>query len=176
MPIERDDKDWTWVLERRCPECGLEVAAIEPADVGQRLRDQLPVWRSVLSHDGATLRPDEGTWSATEYACHVRDVCTLYARRLLRMLTENDPEYPNWSSDDAAVDGRYGDQAPTLVITQLETELAALADAFDAVHSGQWARPGQRSDGAVFTVASFSRYLLHDVVHHGWDVTRERRI
>ena len=29
MPIVPDDKDWTWVLERRCPQCGFHY----PADV-----------------------------------------------------------------------------------------------------------------------------------------------
>jgi len=31
--------------------------------------------------------------------------------------------------------------------------------------------PGRRSDGAVFTVASFARYMVHDPVHHLYDVT-----
>ena len=26
MTIQPDDKDWTWVLDRRCPECGLDVS------------------------------------------------------------------------------------------------------------------------------------------------------
>ncbi|WP_246442643.1 hypothetical protein [Rhodococcus triatomae] len=29
--------------------------------------------REVLSLPGHTVRPDEGTWSALEYAAHVRD-------------------------------------------------------------------------------------------------------
>jgi hypothetical protein len=29
---------------------------------------------------------------------------------------------------------------------------------------------GFRSDGAQFTVESFGRYLLHDPIHHLWDV------
>jgi len=36
----------------------------------------------------------------------------------------------------------------------------------------QWERPGRRSHGAHFTVASFARYLVHDPVHHLADVTR----
>jgi hypothetical protein len=35
---------------------------------------------------------------------------------------------------------------------------------------GDWSRPGHRSDGAVFTIDSFTRYLLHDPLHHLWDV------
>ena len=36
----------------------------------------------------------------------------------------------------------------------------------------QWQRPGGRSDGARFTVGTLARYLLHDPVHHVWDVER----
>jgi hypothetical protein len=42
------------------------------------------------------------------------------------------------------------------------------------VHGDQWRRPGRRSDGARFSIASFSRYLLHDPVHHLYDVTGRR--
>ena len=33
-----------------------------------------------------------------------------------------------------------------------------------------WQRTGTRSDGARFTIESFARYALHDVVHHVHDV------
>jgi hypothetical protein len=33
-----------------------------------------------------------------------------------------------------------------------------------------WDRPGLRSNGSRFTVASLGRYHLHDVVHHLRDV------
>jgi hypothetical protein len=174
MPIPRDDKDWTWVLQRPCPECGFDASKIAGHDVGARLRDQLPIWHEVLASDAAMDRPDEQTWSPTEYACHVRDVAVLYAHRLHRMLTEDDPEYLNWSSDDAAIDGAYDRQQPEVVLAQLARDLGELAEAFDAVSEQEWTRSGRRSDGAVFTVDSFARYLLHDVVHHGWDVTRNR--
>lgn len=174
IPIERDDKDWTWVLHRACPECGFDASSLAGTDVGSRLRTELPIWREALRRSDATTRPNDSTWSTTEYACHIRDVCVLYAQRLHRMLTENDPEYLNWSSDDAAVEGRYGLADPATTMQELEPALLALADAFDAVHEQQWQRSGRRSDGASFTVDSFARYLLHDVVHHGWDVTRAR--
>ena len=40
----------------------------------------------------------------------------------------------------------------------------------DAVQPEQLDRPGRRSDGAGFTVASFSRYFIHDPLHHLVDV------
>ncbi|MFM7891632.1 MAG: hypothetical protein ACKO8V_07035 [Actinomycetota bacterium] len=34
----------------------------------------------------------------------------------------------------------------------------------------QWQRCGFRSDGSVFTIKTIAQYLLHDPVHHLWDV------
>jgi len=39
------------------------------------------------------------------------------------------------------------------------------------VSGDQWQRTGFRSDGAWFTVESFARYFIHDLVHHLYDVT-----
>ena len=57
-------------------------------------------------------------------------------------------------------------------MADLESAGARLADSFAAVSSDQWPRTGNRSDGARFTVDTFARYLLHDPVHHLWDVER----
>ena len=44
-------------------------------------------------------RPDENTWSVLEYACHVRDVFTLFDHRLGLMLTEDDARFEDWDQD-----------------------------------------------------------------------------
>jgi hypothetical protein len=58
-----------------------------------------------------------------------------------------------------------------VVAPQLATAAGTLAVRFDGVHGHQWERPGRRSDGARFTVASFARYFIHDPIHHLHDVT-----
>jgi DinB superfamily len=171
MTITPDTKDWTWVVELRCPECGFDASAVPATEVAARLRAELPLWEKALTAEAAAERPDPATWSALEYACHVRDVCGLYDRRLHRMLDEDDPLYENWDQDETAVGGRYAEQDPAEVLLQLTAGAEKLAASFDSVSGDQWQRPGRRSDGAVFTIDTFSRYLLHDVVHHGWDVT-----
>ena len=167
--IERDTKDWTWVLERPCPECGYDARAVADADVAPAVRENTTAWRAVV-HD--TARPDERTWSPLEYACHVRDVHRIYLERLRLMLGQDDPLYPDWDQDQTAVAARYGEQDPDRVAGELESAGTELADAFAALTPEQWARPGRRSDGASFTVSTFARYYLHDVVHHRADVTR----
>ena len=37
-------------------------------------------------------------------------------------------------------------------------------------HDNEWGRKGQRSDGAAFTIDTFGRYMVHDPIHHLWDV------
>jgi DinB superfamily len=176
MPIVPDDKDWTWVLERPCPECGFDAGAVAPESVASRLRDNAAAWQRVLGQPDDILRrrPSDDRWSALEYACHVRDVCALYHERLLLMLRQDDPLYPNWDQDVTAVAARYSEQDPPVVSTELGAAAASLADGFDGVQGEQWLRPGRRGDGARFTIAGFSLYLLHDPVHHLYDVTSHR--
>src|SRR6478672_5095676 len=82
MPIVPDQKDWTWVLARPCPECGFDATTCTPATTPGQLANMLPRWRAVLRRPDAAVRPDEDTWSPLEYACHVRAVFTLFDHRL----------------------------------------------------------------------------------------------
>ena len=102
MAIIPDDKDWTWVLQRPCPECGFEAAALDVTEVGTGIRVNAAAWPAVLSGADVRTRPDEHTWSPLEYGCHVRDVFALYDRRLRMMLEQDDPLYPNWDDSFCA--------------------------------------------------------------------------
>ena len=171
-PIPPDDKDWTWVLERTCPECNVDVSSFEITDVGRRIRENADAFAGELrAHASeAAERPSPDRWSLLEYGCHVRDVYALYLYRLDLMLTDDGPHYPNWDQDVTAIEDNYGAQDPLAVADELEAAAEALAARFDEVSGDQWQRTGYRSDGAEFTVETFARYLLHDPEHHLWDV------
>jgi hypothetical protein len=168
----KDDKDWTWVLERPCPECGFDASSVEPGVVAGMLLENAAAWAPVLADPRATTRPSDEVWSALEYGCHVRDVFRIYDERLRRMLTEDDPLYPNWDQDATAVEDRYSEQTPDQVASEILVAGIQLADRFDQVSGDAWRRGGRRSDGATFTVDTFSRYLVHDPIHHLHDVHR----
>jgi hypothetical protein len=170
MAIEPDTKDWTWVLRRRCDECGAEVGALTPADVASVVRDAVPRWQAVLARPDAGERPDASTWSPLEYAAHVRDVFRVFRERLALMLEQDGPTFPDWDQDAAAVAGRYDAQAPGTVAAELAEAGSAVADGFDAVPEGGWERPGLRSNGSAFTVRTLGQYFAHDVLHHLHDV------
>ena len=176
-PIPPDQKDWTWVLQRRCPECGFDASTVDASTaVGDMIRANAAQWDDVLDGPPEQIRarPLPDRWSTLEYAAHVRDVFRLYHERLRLMLDTDDPLYPNWDQDEAAVREQYGEQEPADVAAALVDEARALADAFDTLGDEQWTRPGRRSDGAAFTVTSFALYMIHDPIHHLWDVTDGR--
>jgi hypothetical protein len=169
MTIEPDTKNWTWVLERRCPECGFGGTSVSLEGIPSLLRDNIGYWPAVLERPDVAARPDDSTWSPLEYAAHVREVFRVFSGRLNLMLAEHNPEFENWDQDAEAIAARYGEQDPLQVRDELVEAGNALADAFERVPAEAASRPARRSDGSAFTVESLGRYLLHDVVHHRWD-------
>ncbi|WP_104140151.1 DinB family protein [Arthrobacter sp. ZGTC131] len=170
MPIIPDEKDWTWVLSRPCAECGFDASTVTPATVPGSVESMLPRWRSVLRRPDATERPDDSTWSALEYACHVRDVFSLFDQRLNLMLSRDNAQFENWDQDATAVEKDYANADTAVVSAELTAEGEQVASSFARVQQSQWGRTGLRSNGSEFSVLTLSQYFLHDVVHHLHDV------
>lgn len=64
----------------------------------------------------------------------------------------------------------YDDQVPE-VVADLAEAAEAMASELDAVMGSQWQRLGRRGDGASFSVGTIARYMVHDPIHHVWDVS-----
>jgi hypothetical protein len=170
MAITPDTKDWTWVLERPCTECGWDTRKSAVDRAGPTARCIGQAWVEVLSGGSVHERPRPGTWSPLEYGCHVRDVFRIGVSRLRLMVEEHEPTFPNWDQDATALEDAYPSQDPVVVTGELLAAAEQTASLLDALAPTQLDNGGLRSDGARFTVASFTRYLLHDPVHHLHDV------
>lgn len=172
--IEPDGKDWTWVLERQCPECGFAAASVGPGDVSALVLALTAPWAEVLARPDVATRTQPDRWSALEYGCHVRDVCRVFAGRVRLMLDQDAPGFENWDQDASATAGRFGDQDPAAVAVQLAEDARGLAEAFGHVRDEQWDRAGRHSNGSPFTVLTLGQYGLHDLAHHLADVGVDR--
>ncbi|WP_137874054.1 DinB family protein [Rhodococcus sp. Q] len=170
MAITPDVKNWTWVVEKPCPDCGFDPAGVEFGQIPDLVRANAARWPAVLARTDVAVRPDDRTWSALEYGAHVRDVFRIFRERLELMLTETDPAFANWDQDATAVAENYGAQDPGVVSTELVAAADEIADAFAAVPGDALDRRGLRSDGSAFTVRTLAVYFLHDPVHHLHDV------
>jgi DinB superfamily len=172
---EPDTKDWTWTLQRQCPECGLAAGQIGLDEIATRAFVAAEEWVQILrSSPAVTARPEPQVWSPLEYGAHVRDVFRLFDSRLNLMLTEDDPTFDNWDQDATAIAERYSEQDPEVVADQLEAAAQTMVDHIRALRTDQLGRTGRRAGGSEFTVATLLQYFLHDVVHHLWDVTGQQ--
>jgi hypothetical protein len=174
MPIVPDDKDWTWVLEKPCGECGFDAGVATFAEIPRLVRHNVKAWLAMFESRTAeelAARPDDSTWSPLEYAAHVRDVYRIMHARLNLMLVLDDPTFPNWDQDVTAESQRYNAQDPEVVQRQLIRAGTAFASAVEDVPLKDVARRGVRGNGSEFTVRTLSVYALHDPVHHLHDVT-----
>jgi hypothetical protein len=172
MPITPDTKNWTWVLERPCADCGFDPAEVAFRDVPDLVRANAAAWPAELARPDARIRPDDATWSPLEYGAHVRDVFRVFDTRLRLMLAEDAPTFANWDQDATALDDDYAAQQPAVVVDELVAAAAVVASAFESVPDDDLGRTGLRSDGSAFTVDSLARYFVHDPVHHLHDVRR----
>ncbi|MFI6364075.1 DinB family protein [Nocardia sp. NPDC050630] len=189
MPIVPDVKNWTWVLERSCPECGFDPEPITYAAVPDLAREYAGRLAATLERSDAAVRPDEATWSALEYAAHVRDVCRIFSYRaaIAARTDAVDPKVPgfdangiesaddvpvfsNWDQDLTAVVDQYDKQDPRKVAAELTEAAEVVARAFESVPEAALGNHARRSDGSVFTLESLAVYFLHDVIHHVHDV------
>lgn len=167
---DADDKDWTWVLDRPCPECGFDATELDGGRIAGLIRDTALGWQAVLARPDVRVRPAPAVWSPLEYAAHCRDVYDLFGIRAGLMLQSDDPQFGNWDQDVTAVEKRYWEDDPEILAGELATAAAGATAVFGAVADDQWARTGRRSNGSVFTVKTLGRYFVHDLVHHLHDV------
>ena len=165
-----DDKDWTWVLDTACPECGFVAKSVPGPQLAGLLRQTAALWQLALAGPEVRQRPAPEVWSTLEYASHCRDVYRLFGTRLRLLLEQDDPQFANWDQDATAVEMRYWAGDPAVVAVELAAAAESTAQAFDGVSGEQWSRSGRRSNGSVFTVETLGQYLLHDLVHHLHDV------
>lgn len=182
-----EDKDWTWVLQKKCDECGFDASATSFARLPELFLINALDWRAVLTaaaprlgnsvpkdktHGWLTERPEPDVWSPLEYACHVRDVHLLFQARLESMLVDDSPTFADWDGDAAAAEGAYSQQSPDAVAQELLEAARRTADQYVAIAEDQRHRSGLRSDGSRFTVVTLGLYHLHDAAHHLADVRR----
>ena len=118
------------MLRQPCPECGLDTSSFAREAVPAMIRANAAAWREPLAAPDVVRRPRPDKWSALEYGCHVRDVLRLYDRRLILMLTEDDPLYPNWDQDETALADHYDAQDPATVTAELIAAAQTLAARF----------------------------------------------
>lgn len=171
-PSTPDTKDWTWVLERRCPECGFDPATLGPDGIPRIVVEAAARFQLALERADAAVRPEPGTWSVVEYTQHVADVMEVMDDRLALILESEGAgtSFADWDQDAAAVEKEYWRANTHVTGILVKERAAASAEAWGVPSDEQWQWRGTRSNGSDFTAAGLGTYYVHDLVHHLHDV------
>lgn len=170
------------MTEAACEECGFSYEDLAPADIPAAIRSfgrryRAPLTRFLPGEDGDALvrqRPAPTTWSALEYAAHVRDVFGNYARWIEQTLVEERPVLEGPGPDQLAADGHYNDADPVEVADGVAANAERLAAVVEAVPDDGWDRVGLRR-GEERSVILSSRRAVHEGSHHLLDIGRGLR-
>lgn len=165
---------WQWARAQteRCPQCGEDASSIDHAQLGNALLEAAGAWRAFLtSADERYLRtcPGPGIFSPLQYGAHVRDIQRVYGDRILLMVREENPVFPQFNPNEAAWAG-YNQLEADQLAEDLHTQANRLADILEELQPDDWSRTMIRdggSDGVFeFTVAGLASYAAHEARHH----------
>ncbi|WP_232548722.1 DinB family protein [Propioniciclava soli] len=171
-PTTPDAKDWTWVLDRPCPECGFDAGALAPEQIPAVIADVTERFTVTVERPDAALRPAPRTWSTIEYAQHVADLMEVMGDRL-RLILDSvgaGARFDDFDADAAAAEKEYWQANGHVTAILVKERGAAAQKAWSEPVGDQWNWQGVRSNGSVFTAATLGQYFAHDLVHHTHDV------
>jgi hypothetical protein len=161
----------------RCEECGFDYGGIARDDVPGALRSLGTRYQDVLGEvDDPVLRahPLPDTWSALEYACHMRDVFRVQRERVQLALVEEEPAFAPMRREERVVEERYNEQQPAQVGREIRDAAESLALALEALDDDGWNRTGIYNwpERRVRTLDWLGRHGVHEGVHHLQDIDR----
>jgi len=170
-------------VTERCSECGFDYDGLALADGAAALRAfgrryRAPLTRVLPGEDGLALvraHPMPGTWSALEYACHVRDVLAVQRERIELARREDTPAFEPMGREERVERDRYNDQVPSAVADQLAARAETLAGVVEELSDDELARTAVYPDRGEQTLGWVVRHTVHEGEHHLLDVGRVLR-
>jgi DinB superfamily len=156
-----------------CDDCAMDFATTTVDDVREIVAAGPQQARELLdAHPDEAWRVPgaDGSWSAAEYLCHVRDVFAVFTIRLHRARTEADPPLEPMLNDLRARRFGYAHAELRPVVDQLRAHVEGFLVELDRVGEGEWAREVHRYPGEQRTALWLARQAAHEGRHHLRDI------
>ena len=162
-----------------CASCGLSFAEVSVERAIQAIRLVPGEVREVVSAmpmQAHRVRPERGSWSITEYVCHLRDVYATYTIRLHRAVTEHEPMLEPLFNDLRAQRFRYNKLEVNAVLPELDANVAGFLEEVSHTRNNQWSRIVTRLPSETRTARWLVRQVMHEGTHHLDDICRTMAI
>ena len=161
----------------RCEECSYNFESLGRDEIIRDIMSLAEEQRILL----AFVPPERlrayslpASWSALEYACHVRDVLRFQRERVALAQAEETPRFVSMDRDERAVAERYNDQNPAVIAVQITTAAREFVAALRALDDAGWLRTGiyPWPSPQTRTVEWIGRRTAHELAHHLFDNRR----
>jgi hypothetical protein len=165
-----------------CSECGFVYEDLPGPEIAGVVRQAA---RQIRERLGAVLgeangvprlrtRPDSTTWSALEYAAHVRDVFMTQHGTLYHVLVVDSPELSPMHREERVELGGYNEEDPATTAAEVTMTADIFARLARRLSPEQWARKcvyvnPEPLERELIWVA---RHTAHEVSHHLGDIDR----
>lgn len=156
-----------------CPGCTITYSSLTVATALEIITEAPARVRTATDGIAPQLwctRPARGTWSVTEYVCHLRDVFAVSTIRLHRTRTEHRPALEPMLNDLRARRFRYNDLDLASVLTELAHNGSGLLDEAARFAEQDWERVATRRPGETRTARWLLRNAAHEARHHTRDI------
>jgi hypothetical protein len=154
----------------RCDECGFVYDLDASSAAAEAIRAGAAQLADVVVEAGeeGRVRREAETWSALEYACHVRDALLVQRERALAAQRVETPRSEPMGRDERVEHDGYAEQDPTAVARQLRDAALLFANVLDRLDEAGWSRAlvynyPERAERSLRWVAVHTR---HEVEHH----------
>ena len=111
-------------------------------------------------------RPIAGTWSIRQVVCHLADAEIVYAERMKRVLTEDNPTVFDWSPDASIRDNFCSHRNPyqeVELIAALRIHMRSILEPLDVE---MWHRTAVHSSDGPMTLETLLENITHHIPHH----------
>jgi hypothetical protein len=156
-----------------CVQCGFDYAAASPNGVADLVRTavhDLGVAVGRATEAQLRARDEDGSWSAIEYLCHLRDVFVTTTIRLYRARTEDHPQVDPMLNDLRAARFDYASAGERATLGDLDRSVEGCCAEIGRIRDLD--RTVVRRPGEERTARWLVRNALHEGVHHLRDVRR----
>ena len=140
-----------------------------PAEVMDQLARGPDVLRSMLADVPPTdlkRRPAPGRWSAHEHACHLSLMEGLWAARVERILSEDNPEIASYEPDQNEPQDRLLNMDLAEAVDEYDRARHRLVARLRRLTSDQWQRLAVNTAHARYSLFLMCRHAaLHDALH-----------
>jgi S-DNA-T family DNA segregation ATPase FtsK/SpoIIIE len=163
-----------------CAKCHFVYEDLAPEETSGALRHGAREIRgrlgTLLDEPGGVerlrTRPEAETWSALEYAGHVRDVLLTQHGRLYQALVEEVPAFSPMHRNERVLLGGYNDEDPATTSTEVTIAADLLARLLTRLRVTEWSRRCiyNYPEPTEVDVVWLARHSMHEVVHHLLDI------